>query len=241
MREEFGTECHFSEPRSYILAAMKKPPLSARAAKKQATRQALINAAQQRFQRFGYDGTTVDEICADADVSRRSFFRYFADKQSLVFPQRAERLQRFRDLLGPAAPGPDPISKLRHIARLFAEEYGDHRASLVALQQLIESSPDLVARENEIDRDWELAMVEAMRSYLGHRDDSELRASQFAGAAIGVIRATLRYWFEHTGSPDLGALGQAALDGLEHGFMNVGQEGAPPATSNAQPSRRHSQ
>lgn len=199
---------------------MKKPPLSARALKKQATRQALISAAQQRFQRFGYAGTTIDEICADAEVSRRSFFRYFADKQSLVFPQRAERLQRFRDLLGPAAGDADPISKLRRIARLFAQQYGDHRASLVAQQQLIESSPDLVAREREIDRDWELAMAEALRNYLGDCADREQRACQFAGAAIGVIRATLRYWFEHTGSPDLEALGQAALDGLEQGFLH---------------------
>ena len=42
-----------------------------------------------------------------------------------------------------------------------------------------------------------------------------------AGAAIGVIRATMRYWFEHDGRPDLGALGIQALDALQDGFVSA--------------------
>ena len=197
---------------------MKKPPLSARERKKQATRNALICAAQARFRDFGYAATTIDEICADANVSRRSFFRYFSDKESLVFPQRAERLERFHDLLQHGPERNDPVANLRHIAQLFAQQYADHRESLLAQQRLIESSADLLAREREIDRDWEYAMTEAIRSRLNGHPDAEVQARLFAGAAIGVIRATMRYWFEHDGQPDLATLGQKALDRLEQGF-----------------------
>jgi len=200
---------------------MKKPPSapkpSAREQKKQAVRQALIAAAHSRFHRSGFEATTIDEICADAGISRRNFFRYFPDKGALVFPQRAERLQRFLDLLL-EPDSPKPIDNLRRIARLFAKEYSDHRESLVAQQRLIESSADLLAREREIDRDWEEAITRAICQRLDNVD-AEVHARLFAGAAIGVIRATMRYWFDNDGRPDLAVLGQMALDGLELGFF----------------------
>lgn len=211
---------------------MKKPPSpppSLRAQKKQAVRQALIVAAHRRFHRFGFEATTIDEICADADVSRRSFFRYFPDKGALVFPQRAERLQRFFDLLL-EPDSPDPLTNLRRIARLFAKEYSDHRESLLAQQRLIDASADLQAREREIDRDWEDAITRAICQRL-HQPDAEMQARLFAGAAIGIIRATMRYWFEQDGKPDLAALGQKALDSLELGFFReCGAAGEPRAS-----------
>lgn len=199
---------------------MTDPISSLREQKKQAIRQALMAAAHRRFHRYGFEATTIDEICADAEVSRRSFFRYFPDKGALVFPQRAERLQRFLDLLLEPE-SPDPLANLRRIARLFAQEYSDHRESLVQQQRLIDSSPDLLAREREIDRDWEHAITQAICQRL-KTPDAEMQARLFAGAAIGIIRATMRYWFENDGKLDLTALGQMAIDGLERGFLREG-------------------
>ncbi|MBD8525372.1 TetR/AcrR family transcriptional regulator [Pseudomarimonas arenosa] len=197
---------------------MKTPLPSAREQKKQATRNALIAAAQRRFRDIGYASTTIDDICADAKIGRRSFFRYFADKESLVFPQRSERLQQFLDLLRHGPERDDPVGNLRHIAQIFAKQYGEHRESLLAQQRLIESSAELLAREREIDRDWENAMTQAVRNRLDGQPDAEVQARLFAGAAIGVIRATMRYWFENDGRPDLAELGHKALDRLEQGF-----------------------
>ena len=47
----------------------------------------------------------------------------------------------------------------------------------------------------------------------------DLRARVLAGGAIGVIRATMRYWFDHNGRPDLAELGARAIDHLESGFI----------------------
>lgn len=198
---------------------MKKPPAPPRAVKKHATRLALIDAAHRRFHLQGFESTTIDEICADAGVARRTFFRYFANKEAIVFPQRAERLQRFLDLLQDSRAPASPVAPLREIARLFAREYSEHRESLLAQQRLIDSAPSLVAREREIDGDWEHAITDAAREHLGESEAAEIQARQFAGAAIGAIRATMRYWFERGGAPDLARLGQAALDALEQGFF----------------------
>lgn len=204
---------------SYILVPMKKPQVRLREHKKDATRRALVKAGNRRFHLDGFEATTIDDICADVGVSRRTFFRYFANKDALAFPHRGERLERFQELLECAPDDESPLDSLRRIAQIFAREYAANREQLVAQQHLIERTPSLIAREQEIDRDWEQAMAMAFEQRLAPGDDAELRARLLAGAAIGLIRASMRHWFAMQGHADLGVLGNQALDVLQDGFL----------------------
>ena len=200
---------------------MKKPEPSLRQQKKDATRTALLMAANRRFHLNGFEATTLDDVSQDVGVSRRTFFRYFADKESLAFPHREERLARFVDLLSSAPASESPVGSLRRIAHLFAGEYSLNREYLLAQQKLIQTVPDLVARENEIDRDWEIAMAQLFRQRGVGGNDAQLHSRVLAGAAIGVIRATMRHWFASDATADLAKLGDEALDRLERGFVPV--------------------
>lgn len=53
--------------------------------KKQRTRDALLRRGLELFTTRGYERTTVDEIAEAVDVSQRTFFRYFAGKEDIVF------------------------------------------------------------------------------------------------------------------------------------------------------------
>jgi AcrR family transcriptional regulator len=57
---------------------------SMRERKKERTRRALVDAAVDLCVRQGYENTTVEQISAAADVSARTFSRYFATKE-MVF------------------------------------------------------------------------------------------------------------------------------------------------------------
>ena len=59
-----------------------KPGLRER--KKQWTREQLIDAAVELCLKQGYENTTVDQIAAAADVSTRTFSRYFPTKDAVV-------------------------------------------------------------------------------------------------------------------------------------------------------------
>jgi AcrR family transcriptional regulator len=49
----------------------------------QATRARILEAAAQRFGCSGYNATSVDQICAEAGVSKGAFYHHFPSKQAL--------------------------------------------------------------------------------------------------------------------------------------------------------------
>lgn len=59
-------------------------PAGLRERKKEMTRTRLIDVAVQLCLQQGYDKTTVDQIAAAADVSPRTFSRYFPTKESVI-------------------------------------------------------------------------------------------------------------------------------------------------------------
>ena len=65
-----------------------------------ATRARIADAALELFERQGFAETTIDQIAATADVSRRAIFNHFASKQAILFDhlvvRRKVALERIR-------------------------------------------------------------------------------------------------------------------------------------------------
>jgi len=79
-----------------------------------------VAAASELFEVRGFDRTTVDQIAEAAEISRRTFFRYFADKEELFFAEDERLLGVIHDTLDAAPPG-EPVLDLALQARRMAK------------------------------------------------------------------------------------------------------------------------
>jgi AcrR family transcriptional regulator len=92
-------------------------PLGLRERKKQQTHERILEAARGLFEEKGFEATTVDEICAGANISPKTFFNYFATKQGVVREIAEGFLDELGALIEDARKQPGPIAE--RLAYLF--------------------------------------------------------------------------------------------------------------------------
>ncbi|MGW4801045.1 TetR/AcrR family transcriptional regulator [Nonomuraea sp. NPDC004297] len=96
------------------------PPPPLRERKKQRTRQALIDAALALFAARGFGGVTLDELCDEVEVSKRTFFRYFGGKEEVAMAPLHDLWRAFLEELETAPADGRPMLELMEATLLAA-------------------------------------------------------------------------------------------------------------------------
>jgi AcrR family transcriptional regulator len=170
--------------------------LGLRERKKQRTHQLIAQTAWELFADRGFEGVTVAEIAAQADVSQATVFNYFPTKEDLVF----HRMEAFeQELLSAIRERPEGESIVRAFGRFATQQRGflasdDDRATrgMREAARIITGSPALLAREREIFETYIEALAAVIAQERGMaRDDPEPWV--IANALIGLHRALIDY------------------------------------------------
>lgn len=165
---------------------------------KQSTRQALEDAALHRFARDGYDETSVDAIAADAGVSTRTFFRYFATKDEVLALGRDERQATLRHRIRVlAAEDVGDLAVVRGALVELAAGFEADRERVGLRQQAAERSAVVRGRLFDAFVSWE--QVVAGELVASGRGD-QARAQTLAAVGLGVFRAAVGRWLTEGGS-----------------------------------------
>jgi AcrR family transcriptional regulator len=120
--------------------------------KRRHARQRIIEAARELFLECGYDGVSVGDIAERAEVGRTTFFRYFGDKQEVVFGKDQNLVDTITeagqaDGIPAARTAAEAVEQLRPIVLdLCAQVTADPQA-YVRHFELIDQHPELRARD----------------------------------------------------------------------------------------------
>lgn len=120
---------------------------SLRERKRRRTREDIVATAYQLFARHGYDQVSVNDIVDAAEVSRSTFFRYFGDKQEVVFSRQHELRQAAAEREWQrSCPPPRTLSvALDQLRMIVVEVYRQAEKSPrhTAHERLIDANPEL--------------------------------------------------------------------------------------------------
>jgi len=191
--------------------ARASPEVGLRDRKKAAARETLERVAKELFHERGFGAVTVDDIAAAANVSRRTFFRYFPTKEDAFFGRRAAQLEALNALLAAPRPRELPFRAVRRALVALSEQHVAAREEILREHRVLAASPELLAR----DLEWDRRALAVLTAALARGGGEGRRARLAAGAIVGALRVVIEDWIDGGATGDLRASGEEALDLLE--------------------------
>lgn len=189
--------------------------------KKQRTRAALHDAALELFAERGFEATSVEAITDRAGVSARTFFRYFAAKDEVLFVGHEEELAHWVQTLG-SGPARETLAQaLRRatlaIAQRFVDAHaGEHGRALMARRfAVLAAEPALARRSLAFDGLARRQAAAAIAELMGWDPAIDPRASMIAAAAMAAVDTATEAWFLEGRGSSLRSAVAAAYDQLE--------------------------
>lgn len=179
------------------------PEAGLRARKRQQTRERITRAAMELFLARGFEATTLDDIAAAADISRRSFFHYFASKEDVVIAWQDGSADAMIAAIA-ARPSDEPmLTAAENAVLVLARQFKPEEA--VAMARLKRETPILRAREQVKYEKMERAMATALAAR--SRDSAEQRRARLvAMMTTGAIRLASENWMAEGAHEDIEAL-----------------------------------
>ena len=169
--------------------------LGRRERKKIETRRALVDAALELFAERGIDATTVDDIADAVDVSARTFHRYFAAKEDVLFADNGERQATFESFLD-ARPADEPLlDTLRAAAHGLTDSFLADPATERRRMRLIITSYTLRARSLQYTDIFD----GLLRQHVARRlslDPGEPLPRVLAACTIAALRTARERWLD---------------------------------------------
>lgn len=156
-------------------------------------RDGIAEAAFRLFASRGYDETSVEDIAAEAGVSRSTFFRSYGSKEAVIFPDHDAILERVEDRLR-TSHSDWALAAVTDAVKIVLFHYIAEGERARERYRLTSTIPAL--RERELLSGARYQRL--FRLYLSRWGDgsetSEVRAELMAAAVVAAHNRVLRRW-----------------------------------------------
>ncbi|MFL6126550.1 TetR/AcrR family transcriptional regulator [Actinophytocola sp.] len=174
--------------------------MSLRDRKRARTRQALIDAATELFERKGYDETTIADIAAAAEIGARTFFSYFGSKEELLFPEADYRVQAAIDAIATRGPDEGPADVLLRALGEVNATSAEMVSPLAALRlRMIQTVPAVRGRALQLQLDAQREIARHLAQAFPDQLDA-VGAGALVGAFVGAVSGALQALFDGAGA-----------------------------------------
>ncbi|MFJ9695510.1 TetR/AcrR family transcriptional regulator [Kitasatospora sp. NPDC101183] len=160
-----------------------------------------MQAAHMLFLSQGFARTTVDEIASAVDVSQRTFFRYFANKDEVALAVMADAEDYFIECLRHRPAEETPLQALRASIVKAWRELGTEEptgpnsiGSALELLRIIEDTPALLAAHLRRVTEQERVVVQVLAEREGLDPSRDLRPVVLAAVFGGLLRCAHLSW-----------------------------------------------
>jgi AcrR family transcriptional regulator len=182
------------------------------------TMREIQTEALRLFGARGYDNTTIEQIAEAADISPRTFFRYFPTKEDVVLWDEYDAV--IEDLLAQRPDGESPGELMRAITReAIAWQYAHDPDHLLVRHHILFNVPAVRARFVEFARDGIERLIESLPG--ARRESEDLKIHLTALAILDAAYAALDAWQRSDGKENLLILLDQATDALIEGVSEL--------------------
>lgn len=188
------------------------PSAGHRERKRRETAKRIEEAGIRLFMERGYTATTLDDIAAEAGISRRTFFYYYKSKDDILLTMQNSTGDVLAEALRDEPTDKSPLKAARDaIVRICAPIPTD---KLLVLDRLMRSSEAVQARKAAAYIQHEQSVFAALREkWPEPKREAALRS--IAMLSIGIIRLSLEAFGRENGRRALVDLIHEAFDALE--------------------------
>jgi len=197
--------------------------------KKLETRAALEGAALRLFAERGYEQTTVEDIADAADVAVRTFFRYFASKQHVLFGDVAMGfVSRLRDALALRPADEAPVAAVAAAMETLNIVSDDEHREIMARMRLVRELPELMPAYLTVLHQMQETIAEFVARRTGEPDTAPY-PQLVAGAAALAAKAAL----SEVGRADMDRHGHSELRRRAYRALTEGLDAFAPDPAGA--------
>jgi AcrR family transcriptional regulator len=179
--------------------------------------QAEVSAVAFRlFAEQGFDSTTVDQIAAQAGLSRTTFFRYFGTKEDVVLGNLGELGREIAAALAARPADERPWDSLRRAFDVVTQINTDAPEQALSFVRMLNETPSLRARHWEKTQDWQNLLVPEVSRRIGTETATpqDPRARALVASALACLDAATDAWTACDGTTPLSALVDRAMGAL---------------------------
>lgn len=171
--------------------------------------------ALRLFAKHGVDAVTVDDIADAADISRRTFFRYFSSKDDVLNGNPERQLEIARSALDSAPATATPRALARRMLLALTTDIDERREALLLRKRIAAKSPEAGAHGHGQHKALLDSIVDALATSMNVDPNADLQPRVYVHAGFGALQAAARTWLA-TGRPEsLEAATAEALDLIE--------------------------